>query len=277
MPWRTPAAVALLAAVALCAAGRASGDHATVSPQAVAPWTGGDAVVTPLEALAGRIATRIAQHPVTVNCETASKFRALAGSRDVLGFVRALTDRSTGRYAETATVIELTSQVCGPLQRFADAAMKPTRCKAGNGRFVPCFTGTPVTSDSTAPSICEAGVPSCYAVVASSRSYWSAYAQYALAIQTLAHEAIHTFQAQAGKPVPQGDLVEQQADCYGMQWVPWVAYELGDTGRDTQAIADYFWLAEYPLKEHDEPSYWSADCRPGGALDLRPAGAPYWP
>src|SRR5581483_9222235 len=190
MPWRTPAAVALLAAVALCAAGRASGDHATVSPQAVAPWTGGDAVVTPLEALAGRIATRIAQHPVTVNCETASKFRALAGSRDVLGFVRALTDRSTGRYAETATVIELTSQVCGPLQRFAEAAMKPTRCKAGNGRFVPCFTG---------------------------------------------------------KPVPQGALVEQQADCYGMQWVPWVAYELGDTGRDTQAIADYFWLAEYPL------------------------------
>jgi hypothetical protein len=265
-------------AAALLAVGSASADRSTLSSSTVAPWSGGDAVVTPLEALAGRIATRIAGHAVTVRCETASRFRSLAGSRDVSGFVHTVVDPRTGRFAETAAVIELTSQVCGPLQRFAVAALKPTRCtERGQSRSVPCFVGTPVARGSGAAAVCWSDAPSCYSVASYSRPYWDAYDDYAAAIHTLAHEAIHTFQARAGKLRPQGSLVEQQAECYGMQWMPWVATRLGDSGADPQAIARYFWFGPYRHEAYRLPGYWSADCKPGGALDARPAGSGSWP
>jgi hypothetical protein len=270
--------IAAVATAALLAVGSASADRSTLGSNTVAPWSGGDAVVTPLEAVAGRIATRIAGHQVTVRCETASRFRALAGSRDVSGFVHSVVDPRTGRFAATATVIELTSQVCGPLQRFAVAAVKPTRCtERGRSRYVPCFIGTPVTRGSAGTSICWSDAPSCYSVASYSGAYWDAYDDYATAIQTLAHEAIHTFQAQAGKPRPQGNLVEQQADCSGMQWMPWVATQLGDSGADPQALATYYWLGPYRHKAHELPAYWSSACKPGGALDARAAGSRYWP
>jgi hypothetical protein len=273
------AIAAVSVAAALVVVGSASADRSTLASNTVAPWWGGAAVVTPLEALAGRIATRIAGHQVTVRCETASRFRSLAGSRDVSGFVHTVVDPRTGRYAATATVIELTSQVCGPLQRFAAAAIKPTRCtERGQTRYVPCFVGTPVARGSAGASICWSESPSCYRVASYSGAYWDAYGDYASAIQTLAHEAIHTFQAQAGRLRPQGNLVEQQAECYGMQWMPWVATQLGDSGADPQRIATYFWLGPYRDEASRLPAYWSSDCKPGGALDVRGAGSRrYWP
>ena len=70
---------------------------------------------------------------------------------------------------------------------------------------------------------------------------------------------------------------EAKADCYGMQWMPYVAEQLGDTPDDAQAIARWFWDKVYPLSRPTHPEYWSADCRPGGALDARPAGTTAWP
>jgi hypothetical protein len=60
--------------------------------------------------------------------------------------------------------------------------------------------------------------------------------------------------------------------------MPYIAEQLGDTADDAQAIAQYFWDRIYP---ESRPSanwgYWSADCRPGGPLDLRPGTATLWP
>ena len=63
---------------------------------------------------------------VSVSCEGVPRFGARRA--DALGLVRTLVDGRTGRYARTATLIELTSQACGPLQRFAQTAPKPTAC-----------------------------------------------------------------------------------------------------------------------------------------------------
>lgn len=270
--------VALVVVGAFVFVAAADADRAALDPSALVPWAGGDSVISPLEAVAARIASRIAGHPVTVRCETASRFRSLEGSGEAAGFVRVLVDPRTNRYAETATVIELTSQVCGALQRFAQAPIKPTRCpRAGDHHAVACFVGAPVARDSPQPSICWSDDPTCYLVVGYSKAFWHAYRAYAFALQVLAHESIHTMQAQAGSVRPEGALVEQQADCYGMQWIPWVAVQLGDSGTDPQSIASYYWLSEYRRKARVDPGYWSADCRPGGALDIRSAGSTSWP
>jgi hypothetical protein len=119
----------------------------------------------------------------------------------------------------------------------------------------------------------------CYSVAASGRSYWIAYSQYSVAILVLAHEAIHTQQAVAGRPGTASDLIETQADCSGMQWMRWVAEQLGASSDDGEAIANFFWHVEYPqaaLQRTSRP-YWSADCHPGGKLDIRAADATAWP
>jgi hypothetical protein len=62
-----------------------------------------------------------------------------------------------------------------------------------------------------------------------------------------------------------------------------VAVAFGDTPDDAQQIAEYAWLMDYPYKAHltdaysMQHPYWSADCRPGGPLDVRPPGTAVWP
>ena len=41
-------------------------------------------------------------------------------------------------------------------------------------------------------------------------------------------------------------LGEAKASCYGMQWMPFVAQQLGATADDAQAIARYYWDVIYP-------------------------------
>jgi hypothetical protein len=268
---------ALLALAAGALADDAGADRATVSWDAPQPWAGGAKTLTPIEAIAARIASRIAGHPVSVSCEGVPRFRSSDGT-DALGLVRSRVDVQSGTYTATATVIELTSQVCGPLQRFAQAAQKPTRClDSRRHALVPCFIGTPVAPASGSAAMCWS--KACYTVVASGRSYWLAYSQYSVALLVLAHEAIHTQQAVAGRSRPGPDLVETQADCSGMQWIRWVAEQLGASTDDAQAIANFFWHVEYPqgASQHGGLPYWSADCRPGGRLDIRAADATAWP
>jgi hypothetical protein len=272
-------AVAAAASVALLAAAGAAADRATLAPSNAAAWEGGAAVVSPLEALAGRIATRIAGHRVSVRCEPAQLFQEANGLADIAGMVHSLTDPVSGRYVKTSTVIELSSTVCSSLQLFAQTTVKPTRCApAGSEQAAPCFTGTPVVADGTTPARCLGGPSACYGVVdPMSTAYWRLYSGYADAIQTLAHEAIHTEQAQKGRLRPKGNRVEQQADCWGMQWMPWVATQLGDGSDDAQTIAAFYWLISYPAKRTAVPGYWSAACVPGGSLDIRPGRTGAWP
>jgi hypothetical protein len=235
---------ALLALAAGALVDEAGADRVTVSWDAPQPWAGGARTLTPIEVLASRIASRIAGHPVSVSCEGVPRFRSSDGT-DALGLVGVRVNTQTGTYAATATLIELTSRVCGPLQRFAQAAQKPTRCPdAQRHALVPCFIGMPVARASGSAAMCWS--KACYSVVASGRSYWIAYTRYSVAILVLAHEAIHTQQAVAGRPLPASDLIETQADCSGMQWMRWVAEQLGASTNDAQAIANFYWHVVYP-------------------------------
>jgi hypothetical protein len=270
-------ALAVVASICATFTTSASADRATVSWAASDPWNSGDAIVTPLEWLASKIASRIAGHRVTVRCQTAATFRSIGGADDA-GFVETQSSARTDKFARTANIIQLTSTTCGPLQRFAQAALKPTRCRENaSAKPVPCFVGAPTASGATGSGICTAG--RCYRIVRYKRSFWSAYAKYSGALETLAHEAIHTQQAVEGRTVPAPDQIETEADCWGMQWMPWVAEQFGDSPDDAQAIADYFWLMQYPSQAslRTKLPYWSSDCQPGGALDIRPADSAAWP
>jgi len=173
-----------------------------------------------------------------------------------------------------------------PLERFASALTKPTKCLVvAAGKIaatrraarsaaaalraraklaaVPCYLGSGKTAAKMTPS------------------YWATYAVDAIAILTLARESIHLGGIVGGtlsNGLAVGDpQAETEADCFGMQWMPYAAEQLGDTPDDAQAIARYFWDKVYPLSLPSHPEYWSADCRPGGALDTRPPGTTAWP
>jgi hypothetical protein len=79
------------------------------------------------------------------------------------------------------------------------------------------------------------------------------------ATETLAHEAMHLA----------GIATESTAECFGMQLLPYAAWRLGasrafalEMGRDYEA--------QYRQERRDAPTYWSGECRDGGALDLLP-------
>src|SRR5262249_35125434 len=93
-------------------------------------------------------------------------------------------------------------------------------------------------------------------------SFWTDYERTATALQTLAHESIH-LGGVVGFQLPNGGaagdpLAEAKAQCYGMQWLPYVAEQLGDTPDDALAIATYYWEVVYP--RYRGTQYWSADC-----------------
>jgi hypothetical protein len=277
------AAVVLAALLSLTAG--AFADTQTVPPSAPAPWAD-PSHQSPLEVLASRIATHIAGKQVAIHCESDSDWSTVVtqaggdpggGS----GFVATQWNGATGQLLSLSTVADLSSGICGPLQQFASAAVKPTKCTV---RHVALLAG--IRRRSTAVKRLATAIVPCYLgggrhAAAMSPAYWSSYSAYSIAILTLAHESIHLGGAVGGtlsNGLPVGDpQAEAKGDCYGMQWMPYVAQQLGDTSDDAQAIARYFWDKVYPLDLPAHPEYWSADCRPGSTLDLHLAGAAVWP
>jgi hypothetical protein len=91
---------------------------------------------------------------------------------------------------------------------------------------------------------------------------WEGY-YFAWSVKVLAHEAQHL----------RGIESEAEADCYGLQAMPAVARGLGLDAERGRFLAEYAWGYIYPRVRDD---YWSAECRDGGDLDLRPS-SPVWP
>jgi hypothetical protein len=230
--------------------------------------------------LASRIASHIAGRPVTVRCDADAEWAAAVGGTGgdpagESGFVATAWNGSSGQLLSLSSVAELAPGICGPLQQFAAAGAKPTKCAARAQALL-----------SARRSAVRAPAGPCYpgdggSTALRPQSYWSAYSSYAIAILTLAHESVHLGGVVGGRlsnGLAVGDpQAEAKADCFGMQWMPYVATELGDTRDDAQAIARYVWDRVYGLSRTTHPDYWSADCRPGGALDTRPPGAAAWP
>ena len=88
----------------------------------------------------------------------------------------------------------------------------------------------------------------------------------AMALATVAHESYHLL----------GYRDESKVECYGMQSIWFVASKLGAPLDEAQALASFYATRMYPLRRTRTPAYWSAQCRDGGTLDLRPSLA-RWP
>jgi hypothetical protein len=303
---RLAIAAVLCAVLAAGAASSARADSVPYADDGALPWANGAASTSPLETLAARIATTISGRPVTVRCNGENDWGILVGDRGVdqsvhLGYVtfwiRTLNGVQVGApFAGDFT--ELSPTVCSRLNTFALASSKPTRCAVTrtvttettkakrvavrtpkrvkirrNGKLVTVtriVTTWKTTQVTTTTHVKETDpAASCYAggraAAEMPAPYWDDYWWYARSMLTLAHESIHLG----------NDQSEINASCYGLQWVRYVAEQLGAAPDDAQAIASYAWDQVYPAYKN-VPGYWSADCRDGGSLDLHP-GSNVWP
>ena len=237
---------------------------------------------TPVALQAAAIASWIAGRPVAVRCESSVSWTSL-GRPGELGFVHALYDSSTSRVLADSTLIELSPQACSWLQDFATAVPKPTQCRPpAEVEAVPCFIGEPIGRSADVPAVC--GESGCFSAAAAETSaYWQAYDQSAEALWAVAHEAVHIWQNRVGATVPPAGVVEAQAECSGLQYLPEVAVEFGDTTADARAVTSMAWKLDYPKTAQFTSAYarshpyWSSECRPGGALDIHTPGSTTWP
>jgi hypothetical protein len=259
--------LAAVVAAALAVLGaNASADTAPIVNTPDLPWTNPDHQSN-LEVFAGQLATHIAGLPVSIRCEGDTDWATLAQQRHFnplleLGYVQIF---NTGGQPTLSTAAELAGgTVCLPLKNFATASAKPTKCTPPPSP-APAKKKAKKVKVSAAPVSCYLGDRKIVSYM--TKDYWIAYDDYAQAIETLGHEAVHM----------SGVFTESVAECSGMQWMPWVAEQLGDTPADAEAVAKYFWDVIYASKKLGAPAYWSAECRPGGALDIRPAGKTDWP
>jgi hypothetical protein len=309
--WLVLPAIAVLA-VSAHAARLVHADAAPIQDSPDLPWTNPDHRSS-LELLASDIASVIAGRPVSVRCEGDTDWRSLVQRQGgdpaaELGYV-AVSFGQRGQVTNIANAAELAGgRVCLPLKKFATAVAKPTKCMTAQLVLVTVYTTTRVAVKKTVvvagkrrvqtkwitrrvpTKIVKTGPAQppapCYPLTGAVQlvpgSFWDEYGDYATAILTLAHESLH-LGGIVGVQLANGSIVgdplaEAKAQCYGMQWMRYVAERLGDTADDGQAIAQYYWDLVYPRYQSSPYSqYWSAECRPGGALDIRPAGATAWP
>ena len=152
--------------------------------------------------------------------------------------------------------------------------LKPVvRCAAvplGSGELgvTPFLGGRPVGYFILDPGVCAdlaafRAHPSAYDTAAcTSNACLNEDADTVEAIQTISHESYHVLGWQS----------EATAECYGMQSIWYTANRLGASVVLAQRLAQFYWKELYPLRRtSSHPEYWSADCRDGGKLDLRPA------
>jgi hypothetical protein len=294
---RVVVAVVAALGLAVVAATASRADTAPLADSLDLPWTN-PAHTSNLELLLSQIATHIAGKDVTIRCEGETDWRTLVSQHGgdpnaELGYVAADINRRTGEVRSISDFAEVAGEsICLPLKKFAVAQTKPTKCvvtwfkkstvyvnRRVNGvtKRVP---RTVLTKVKNPPARCYLGNMKIAREMP--QTYWDTYSGYVVAIHTLAHESIH-LGGIVGRPLANGaalgdPLGEAKAHCYGMQWIAYVAQQLGASADDAQSVALFYWDLIYPeYRTSSYNWYWSAECRPGGALDVRPAGHTSWP
>ena len=305
--------IVLIVALALACAPAAHADSSVIPDTPDLPWAN-PTHESPLELLASRIASEIAQRPVRVYCNGQTEWAA-GRAPSAWGYV--LPPRwypGLQAWTDSSTQAQLSPTPCELLWRFAKASSKPTKCQASRTVTttrtvkVRYRTTVPVkvtrrvkvrgvwvtkrvtvkkvvwktrTEERTESTATEIDPVPCYRpsvspdVVVGSPD--PAYAGYVHAIQALVHETFHLVDFTAGKPaITTTAVFEARAECFGLQNVARAALGLGAAEDDARSMALYYVERTYPTRQSTAPDYWSPECRPGGALDLNPA-TPDWP
>lgn len=276
--------VVAMSAVAVPAA---LADSATIPNTGASPWSD-PGHQSPLELVAGRVASTIAGRKVRVQCDDENAWQAFASEQSfdpgwVLGYVFWPGD-----------TIYLAPSTCVSLEQFAAADSKPTKCSVASTQTQTIRTSVPVrvrvryrvrvrvhgrtvwrwrdrivtrlrTVTTTVqqpvflpPAPCSVdGQPSTTLMTS---GQWDAYDGYVTAMLILAHESIHLA----------GIEDDARANCYGMQAIAYIAEQFGDTPDDAHSLALYFYDQLYPGYLPDHPDYWSSDCYENGPLDRTP-------
>jgi hypothetical protein len=296
---------------ALCPAAALADSSVLPDPNAGLPWID-PAHHSPLELFAANVASHIAGRPITVTCNGDNDWSIFANQQHFdpaveLGFVPGgYYWLSTRTLVANSDQMFLGPKVCLALQQFGFASTKPTKCqptvtttktihvkkryraavwKRIKGKRVKRYVWrTRLVARTTTTSSLGPYAP-CYtsggaALTAEDQSYWSNYRADAQALWALAHESIHNQQFVAGAPIDTLlPVSETDANCYGLQWILWVAEQFGATPDDARAIATFAYdrmYAGYQGVTNNGSSYWSEDCRQDGPLDLTP-GDNLWP
>jgi hypothetical protein len=311
--------VSVCLVVALVAAKTSAADTAPIQVVNGLPWADPNHQST-FENFVGPIASRIASRTVSMRCEGETDWQKLTTDRGFdpryeLGYVGTLWFTRVGVQVGGPTIspfAELAPSVCLPLQNFAMAPAKPTKCSQTitetvtemqpqtsrekrevrvrvkvKGKMVWRTVTKMVTVTKQVPTQVQhqtqGPLAPCFmndtTLPMTDPFYWTNYRGYALAMFALAHESLHLGGIVGGR-LSNGVLVgdqqaEAKANCYGMQWIPWVATQLGATLDDGIAIARYTYLFLYP--GYRGTAYWSADCVAGGAMDIRADKSGHWP
>jgi hypothetical protein len=208
------------------------------------PWDGGDAVVTPFEARAGAIASKLAGARVSVRCVDNAIWRALG---DQHSFEPAQTwaltpfrwDAASARPAPARFAI-FSPRTCALGAAFAS---KPRELGART---------CPVNGGRAASSPRVVGYGDC--------DDWPSKL---VAVHVLAHEAMHLH----------GVRSEAVADCLAAQLDAYVAAALGAHRIFARSMARELWDDFYVVRDR---TYRAASCHDGGELDLFP-DRPGWP
>ena len=304
----------LVVVLAFACAPAASADTSVIPDTPDLPWAH-PTHESPLELVASRIASEIAQRPVRVYCNSQAEWDALElpAASGVVPWPRSWTPTLV-TWTDSSTRTHLAEWVCEHLWRFAKASSKPTKCAATHtvtttrkvtvryratvrvkvtrrvkvrGVWVEKrLTVNKVVwktraEDRSETTTTEIDPVPCYKpsvapdVVVGPGD--PTYGTYVTAIQVLAHESFHLLDLTAGKPVITASAVlESRADCFGLQNIARVAQGLGAAEDDARSMALAYVETFYPGFQSRAPQYWSEECRPGGALDLNPA-TPDWP
>ena len=202
---------------------------ASAGNERTAPWSGGVNRVTPLEHTLSEVAESLAGVGASVRCSSPIAWRALGARHDF----------------DTAVAWALTplSGEPGAATPVGYSSLAPRTC-----RLLERFTDAPVERGTR---ICRHGTADGSAALGECDD-WGAML---VAVHVLGHESIHLA----------GVVDEATADCLAVQLDALVALQLGANAGFARTLARDYWAQYYPAQA---PTYRSAQCRNGGALDL---------
>lgn len=204
------------------------------------PWAGGLSVESPVEGMAGRLASVVAGRHVEAICNDATGWGQLAAQQrfdaaSAWGFVVFTYDPATGTY-EPGDTMQLSEAACWYLDALRRAP------PAERGKWCTSTTRVTVTHDTYSTTTTKRV-----------RRVCPDYMKRVFALQTISHEAQHLARIRD----------EATAECNGMQRLAWFARQFGVSADQAVQMASDYHDAFYETVRPGTPYYLSTCPDPG--------------